>query len=334
MDHPSSQLAAAGITVPEPTSTATRTRSSDSTAASTNPTSNSSRRSTRGASRLLTSLSGGNKVKSPVTSPTLTHYTPRSFKPKSSDPSEPFVCPICFDDSPGLRTVSLDCEHTFCSNCWTAYLISKIRDESEHSVKCMAEGCALVCPDPFIRTIIGPGAATAAGEPGQEEDNAKAWSHFQELLVRHYVASNKRLKFCPYPGCTNTVSCPSAADKSSLTTIVPTVSCGARGIGDQMTQSQSQSASGGLGLQGKEHKFCFGCTVEADHGPVICAVARMWLRKCRDDSETANWIKSNTKECSQCQSTIEKNGGCKCVFHPSLLLVAFSDMTWLVITAT
>ncbi|KAJ8454835.1 hypothetical protein ONZ51_g12797 [Trametes cubensis] len=36
----------------------------------------------------------------------------------------------------------------------------------------------------------------------------------------------------------------------------------------------------------------------------------MWLKKCQDDSETANWIKSNTKECSKCQSTIEKNGGC------------------------
>lgn len=306
MDNPTSLLVAAGVTLPEPTSSPTQ-RSA--------PTSNnsSSRRTTRGASRLLTTFGGsGSKTKSPITSPTLTHYTPRSFKPKSSDPSDKFVCPICFDDAPSLRTLSLDCEHTFCSNCWAAYLASKIRDESEHAVKCMAEGCSLVCPDPFIRTVIGPSATST--EPGQEQENAKAWSHFQELLVRHYVASNKRLKFCPYPGCTNTVSCPSAADKSSLTTIVPTVSCGARGIGDQMTQSQSASggsgAGGGWGLAGKEHRFCFGCHVEADHRPVVCPVARMWLKKCRDDSETANWIKSNTKECSHCQSTIEKNGGC------------------------
>jgi len=73
-----------------------------------------------------------------------------------------------------------------------------------------------------------------------------------------------------------------------LATVVPTVSCGA-------------SAT---------HKFCFGCAIDGDHRPVICNVAKMWLKKCRDDSETANWIKSNTKECSKCQSTIEKNGGC------------------------
>jgi len=103
------------------------------------------------------------------------------------------------------------------------------------------------------------------------------------------------------------VSCPSASSKSSLASIVPTVSCGARGIGGC---SESQSQQFGLGLQGKEHKFCFGCPIEMDHRPVVCGVAKMWLKKCRDDSETANWIKSNTKECSNCQSTIEKNGGC------------------------
>ena len=312
MDNPTSLLVAAGVIIPEPTSFATtRTRTSDFSPSTTS----SSRRSSRGASRLLITLVGGSKTKSPITSPTLTHYTPRSLKYKSFDSSEKFVCPICFDDALTLRTLSLDCGHTFCGNCWNAYFISKIRDEGEHSVKCMAEGCALVCSDTFIRTVIGPPVpgALPTTEPGHEEENTKAWSHFQELLVRYYVASNRRLKFCPYPGCTNTVSCPSAADKSSLTTLVPTVSCGARGIGDQMTQSQSAPSTSGWGLSGKEHKFCFGCNVEADHRPVVCSVARMWLKKSRDDSETAHWIKSNTKECSNCQSTIEKNGGCKYV---------------------
>ena len=107
--------------------------------------------------------------------------------------------------------------------------------------------------------------------------------------MRHYVGNNKKLKFCPYPSCTYTVSCPSAASKTALSSIVPIVNCAAS----------------------EDHKFCFGCHIESDHRPVICAVAKLWLKKCRDDSETANWIKSNTKECSKCQSTIEKNGGCK-----------------------
>ncbi|KAJ1559047.1 hypothetical protein HK405_012210, partial [Cladochytrium tenue] len=54
--------------------------------------------------------------------------------------------------------------------------------------------------------------------------------------------------------------------------------------------------------------FCFGCGLQ-DHQPCICSLVKLWLKKCADDSETANWISANTKECEKCQSTIEKNGG-------------------------
>lgn len=225
--------------------------------------------------------------------------TKLAHPPKPATPKLPFVCPICFDDS-GLPTRALSCGHQFCTVCWTTYVTSKIREESEHSIKCMAEGCGLVAPDAFIRKVLCEGDAT-------EEDKA-TWIRFQELLVRHFVACNPNLKFCPYPSCTNTVSCPAAASKSSLTSIVPIVSCGARGLpGAEVDMEKSTSVL----TVGKEHKFCFGCPIESDHRPVVCGVARMWLKKCRDDSETANWIKSNTKECSKCMSTIEKNGGCK-----------------------
>ncbi|MCJ1227257.1 hypothetical protein MMC12_003912 [Toensbergia leucococca] len=44
--------------------------------------------------------------------------------------------------------------------------------------------------------------------------------------------------------------------------------------------------------------------------PAPCSLVKKWLKKCEDDSETANWISANTKECPKCASTIEKNGGC------------------------
>lgn len=203
----------------------------------------------------------------------------RGESPLVETTPKPFVCPICFDDTQ-IKTLTLLCAHQFCTGCWNVYVTTKIRDEGEHAIRCMAEGCSLVAPDPFIRTVFC------------DASDAPAWERYQELLVRHFVASNPNLKFCPYPSCTRTVSCPAAAGKSSLTSMVPTVSCGEPG-----------------------HLYCFGCAIDADHRPIVCGAARMWLKKCRDDSETANWIKSNTKECSQCQSTIEKNGGCKCVFH-------------------
>ncbi len=37
---------------------------------------------------------------------------------------------------------------------------------------------------------------------------------------------------------------------------------------------------------------------------------KKWEKKCKDDSETSNWIVVNTKDCPKCKSAIEKNGGC------------------------
>lgn len=44
--------------------------------------------------------------------------------------------------------------------------------------------------------------------------------------------------------------------------------------------------------------------------PCFCFLVKPWLKKCEDDSETSNWIVSNTKVCPKCNSNIEKNGGC------------------------
>jgi ariadne-1 len=313
MDNPTTVLVSAGVTVAEVASPTLPARTLSNHGS--NPT---SRKQSSRSSRLLGLASSSKSFNS--------SKTPHSIVPKavqktaSHKADEPFICSICCNDAPGLQTLSMDCEHAYCSVCWSDYINSKVKDESEHTIRCMAEGCALVAPDNFIQSILIPDPSAPVGDPQAEEQNLKTWSRFQELLVRHFVACNAGLKFCPYPSCTNTVSCPSAASKSSLASVVPTVSCGARGIGG-VSDNQSPSQQFGLGLQGKEHKFCFGCPIETDHRPVVCGVAKMWLKKCRDDSETANWIKSNTKECSNCQSTIEKNGGCKYVYTQLLLIM-------------
>lgn len=255
MDNSTEVLIAAGAIPPAKPAETCRSQSS-----SIRQTLKGTRRQNRRAPTGDSSKSGKNKILERATPPV--------------EENKPFLCPICFDDSQ-TETLELACEHKFCKECWSAYVASKVRTEAECAVACMAEGCAVIAPDSFVRTALG-------------EDTAM-WERFQELIVRHFVTYMSNLKFCPYPSCTHTVSCPVGASRAALSTIVPVVTCGASST----------------------HTFCFGCAVDSDHRPVICAVAKMWLQKCRDDSETANWIKSNTKECSKCQSTIEKNGGCK-----------------------
>ncbi|KAJ3299914.1 hypothetical protein HK104_006065 [Borealophlyctis nickersoniae] len=106
---------------------------------------------------------------------------------------------------------------------------------------------------------------------------------YVNLLLRTYVDDNDFLRWCPAPNCEYALEC--HVPTSSYTEVVPTVQCRCG------------------------HRFCFGCGLP-DHLPCICALVKIWLKKCQDDSETANWISANTKECTKCNSTIEKNGGC------------------------
>lgn len=109
---------------------------------------------------------------------------------------------------------------------------------------------------------------------------------YQELLTATFVSDSPNLRWCPHPGCDNAIEC-SQAPPRMLNQLVPTVVCSCG------------------------NALCFGCGYADDHRPVLCRIVKLWEKKCADDSETANWLNANTKECSKCQSTIEKNGGCK-----------------------
>jgi ariadne-1 len=52
--------------------------------------------------------------------------------------------------------------------------------------------------------------------------------------------------------------------------------------------------------------FCFKCGEEA-HVPATCDDMVSWGEKCKNESETANWILANTKKCPKCMTRIEKN---------------------------
>ncbi|SCZ93170.1 BZ3500_MvSof-1268-A1-R1_Chr6-2g08505 [Microbotryum saponariae] len=108
-------------------------------------------------------------------------------------------------------------------------------------------------------------------------------ARYRSLLNRTYVDDNNQLRWCPAPNCDYAIEC--NVTPRQLNCVIPTVECAC------------------------SHMSCFGCG-EADHRPCVCPIVKRWLKKCADDSETSNWIQANTKECTKCNSTIEKNGGC------------------------
>jgi ariadne-1 len=165
---------------------------------------------------------------------------------------------------------------TFAMKCGHRFCISCYRQYLAQKIREEGEAARIKCPGDGCNNIVDAKSLALLVPPELKV-------RYHELLTRTYVDDKENLKWCPAPECIYAIEC--GVKKRDLGRIVPTVQC-----------------------QDK-HSFCFGCTL-SDHQPCPCALVRRWLKKCEDDSETANWISANTKECPKCNSTIEKNGGC------------------------
>jgi ariadne-1 len=107
---------------------------------------------------------------------------------------------------------------------------------------------------------------------------------FVEYQLRSFVEMNGLTRWCPGPGCTKVAMASSSTFASSgFAACVAECKCGTL--------------------------FCLRCG-EEPHAPCSCAELGRWQDKCRNESETANWILANTKCCPKCNTRIEKNQGC------------------------
>ncbi|KAI9840910.1 MAG: hypothetical protein M1837_001237 [Sclerophora amabilis] len=165
---------------------------------------------------------------------------------------------------------------TYAMKCGHRYCVDCYRHYLAQKIKDEGEAARIQCPKDGCTRIVDSKSLDLLVAVDLKD-------RYEVLLTRTYVDDKENLKWCPAPDCKYAIDC--GIKKRQLFHIVPTVNC----------------------VCG--YSFCFGCTLN-DHQPAPCALVKKWLKKCEDDSETANWISANTKECPKCQSTIEKNGGC------------------------
>ncbi|KAJ5168016.1 uncharacterized protein N7482_003610 [Penicillium canariense] len=165
---------------------------------------------------------------------------------------------------------------TYAMRCGHRFCVNCYRHYLEQKIKEEGEAARIECPGENCNRIVDSKSLDLLVTDDLKE-------RYRTLLTRTYVDDKDNLRWCPAPECVYAVDCP--VKPRDLRRVVPTVRCFCK------------------------HEFCFGCTLN-DHQPTPCTLVKMWLQKCEDDSETANWISANTKECPKCQSTIEKNGGC------------------------
>ncbi|KAJ2740660.1 hypothetical protein GGI20_005689 [Coemansia sp. BCRC 34301] len=151
--------------------------------------------------------------------------------------------------------------------------------ETYISMKVQEGGSWLIpCAAPKCKTMLGEDAARLI-----LAENKDTLAKYESNLARSFVKSAASFTWCPAPNCDIAIEC--LVPRSAMDTVIPIVNCKC----------------------GKA--FCFGCKVD-DHVPAPCQLVKKWQKKCEDDSETANWIKVNTKECPKCNAVIEKNRGC------------------------
>jgi len=129
---------------------------------------------------------------------------------------------------------------------------------------------SIYCPDSRCKLIVDESTVKQ-----HCKDNVVL--KYKKLVTNNFVQCNRLINWCPGPGCTNAIK------------VQRVDACGVK-------------CSNG-------HEFCFTC-LENNHEPIKCTLVKKWIKKCKDDSETFNWISINTKECPKCSAIIEKNGGC------------------------
>ncbi|KAI4367653.1 hypothetical protein MLD38_023364 [Melastoma candidum] len=104
---------------------------------------------------------------------------------------------------------------------------------------------------------------------------------FDRFLLESYIEDNKMVKWCP-----STPHCGNAIRKEENGCYEVECPCGMQ--------------------------FCFSCLSEA-HSPCSCVMWQLWTKKCKDESDSVNWIAVHTKPCPNCRKPVEKNGGCNYV---------------------
>ncbi|KAK1264978.1 putative E3 ubiquitin-protein ligase ARI8 [Acorus gramineus] len=178
----------------------------------------------------------------------------------------PSLCRICLESHARLDMSAAACGHLFCDPCWTEYIGASARD---------GPGClSLRCPDPSCGAAVGLDMVGRLASAGDKE----LYHHY---FMRSYVENNRRVKWCPAPGCRYAVE------------FVP--------AGDGLFDVRCACS----------HRFCWNCGEEA-HRPVDCETVVEWVKKRKhmDESQSLNWIVFNSKPCPKCRRPIEKNDGC------------------------
>lgn len=166
--------------------------------------------------------------------------------------------------------IDVPCGHAFCDDCWKQFCETAV-DEGPSCVQ-------QTCPQANCTELV-----TEAEIKQVLGETSPLFQKYQAYQLRSFVESNPLYRWCPGPGCEK--------------------------IAAAMSQTALESEGSAVECDACHTKFCLICG-EEPHAPANCKSLAAWNEKCRNESETANWVLANTKPCPKCHARIEKNQGC------------------------
>lgn len=113
------------------------------------------------------------------------------------------------------------------------------------------------------------------------ETNEQLCQRYRKLLVESFVQTNRLTHWCHGNSCSMIIK----------------------------MQTYEPNCSAMIECDHCQLTSCFQCGKQW-HEPIQCAILTEWEKKNQDESMNGKWILANTKECPNCKSNIEKNGGC------------------------
>lgn len=179
-------------------------------------------------------------------------------------------CEICLDED-GFTSEEMICMPCGHEFCDTCWY-GYIHNALDKGPLCVRESC----PQAGCNELITEEEVTRAAPD--------LLPKFETYQLRSFVETYGMTRWCPGAGCEQVA-----------------VASGAGGV--------FADAGGVANCENCETCFCLKCG-EEPHAPINCKDLSRWSEKCRNESETANWILANTKPCPKCSSRIEKNQGC------------------------
>lgn len=192
------------------------------------------------------------------------------FAPKPSESPPTDTCLICCSDEP-TEMFHLECQHTFCTDCWRSYLINQIVQEGlAQTIVCPDFQCEILVDDQTIHKFL--------------HENEFVQHIYKKTILNSYIDRNPRAHWCPGQNCGHIINASSLTSAYNYAQLITCTHC--------------------------QTSFCFQCA-QPWHDPIKCILLLQWRKKLLDEGQTMLWIKANTKSCPKCKVNIEKNGGCR-----------------------